>query len=272
MRKIDEIYRGLCKDLINKGKPVGNTLELKNVQFTISDINENIIGIRNISAAYLFGEWLWYFSGKNNTKFISSFGSLWEKLSDDGVTNNSAYGYIMKYKFGFDQVEKIIELLTIDPNSRRAVINLNTPNENVIETKDEPCTIALDYYIRDNKLFCTGIMRSNDIWFGLPYDIAFFMELQKYIANRLRVEYGTYTHFVVSLHLYEKNLESIKKIVDDPVQKIITYDEIKFWTNLRFVTELMTVITNHCDSSEVKKIMLKLATTNFDYKEIYYED
>lgn len=272
MRRIDEIYKKLCYDLISHGDKINNTLELRNIRFTIPNINENIVGIRNLSAAYLFGEWLWYLSGKNDTKFISSFGSMWEKLSDDGITNNSAYGYIMKYKFGFDQVEKIIELLTIDPNSRRAVINLNTPNKNVIETKDEPCTIALDYYIRNNKLFCTGMMRSNDIWFGLPYDIAFFMQLQKYIANRLHVDYGTYTHFVVSLHVYKKNIDNIKSIVKNPIQKLILYDDFKFWKNIDFVTKLIDTAIRHCKRDTIKNLMLKLAATNFDYNEVYYED
>ena len=88
--------------------------------------------------------------------------------------------------------------MTVDPNTRRAVVNINVPNVNVIETKDEPCTIALQFLNRDGKLHCTAIMRSNDIWFGTPYDWAFFIELQKVIADKLGLGYGTYTHFATS--------------------------------------------------------------------------
>lgn len=269
MRKIDKIYLKYCYDLFHHGKQVGNTLELRNVKFTVPDITENIISVRNLSAAYLFGEWLWYFDGKNDVDFISAFGSMWKKLSDDGVTNNSAYGYIMKYKFGFDQIEKVIELLKKDPNSRRAVINLNTPNENVIETKDEPCTIALDFFIRNNKLYCTGMMRSNDIWFGLPYDIAFFMELQKLIADTIGVRYGTYTHFAVSLHAYDKNLKQIQNVVENPVQRLIIFDKDKFWKNRIFVTAIIdSLCMEHYDPNYIKQSLLVLATNNFGYKEM----
>lgn len=273
MRKIDKIYLKYCYDLLHHGKQVGNTLELRNVKFTVPDITENIISVRNLSAAYLFGEWLWYFDGKNDVDFISAFGSMWKKLSDDGVTNNSAYGYIMRYKFGFDQIEKVIELLKKDPNSRRAVINLNTPNEDVIETKDEPCTIALDFLIRDNKLYCTGMMRSNDIWFGLPYDIAFFMELQKLIADVIGVEYGTYTHFAVSLHAYDKNLKQIQDVVENSVQRLIIFDKDKFWKNRIFVTKIIdSLCMGHYDSNYIKESLLTLAANNFGYKEMEIKD
>lgn len=225
---IDTIYLSLCKDLLKAPRVGttrdGSTRELLNVKFVLKDINKNIVSVRGLSPSYLCGELLWYFSGLNSLEFISRFSKFWEKLSDDGETSNSAYGYIMQHKFGFNQIEKVIEQLTVDPYSRRAVINLNTPNERMIETKDEPCTIALQFMIRKGKLDCTAIMRSNDIWFGTPYDVAFFTELQKYIAQRLGVGYGWYTHFATSLHLIDRNYEQVKNIVDHPESRKMSID------------------------------------------------
>ena len=79
-------------------------------------------------------------------------------------------------------------------------------------------------YIRDGKLNCTGIMRSNDIWLGTPYDITFFTELQKYIAHRVGVEYGTYTHFVTSIHAYDRNFQDIKEVLTRNVSSKLTVD------------------------------------------------
>ncbi len=269
MREIDQIYLNLCKDLYTEGKKVGNTRELSNVTITLNNIEENVVGIRNISASYLFGEWLWYFTARNNTKFISKFGSMWEKLSDDGITNNSAYGYIMMQKFGFDQIAKVIELLKADPNSRRAVINLNTPNQRVIETKDEPCTIALQFRIRNNKLYCTTMMRSNDIWFGLPYDIAFFTELQMFIADALGIEYGSYTHFDVSLHVYEKDIPKIQNIVFYRFkEKIITFDRKKFHKYCHSMADCIgSLCCQDYDADIIRRITLNVAKELFDYKE-----
>lgn len=266
-REIDFKYYDLCSKLICSKNQVTSTREINNVRVILEDITQNIVSIRNISPGYLFAEQLWYFTGRNDVQFISTFGSMWERLSDDGKTNNSAYGYLMKKAFGFDQIEKIIELLRIDPNSRRAVINLNTPNEHVIETKDEPCTIALQFLIRDGKLHCTGMMRSNDIWFGFPYDIAFFTELQMFIADRLKVGYGTYTHFVVSMHLYDRNYEEVKAIVENPISHVISYDRKKFHENKLFVAELLDVAIRNCSKEFCRERIVDFARDYFDFKE-----
>lgn len=221
---IDDIYRETCNRLLNEGSLVNNTRELNNFSFTLTNIRNNVINIRNISKSYLFGELLWYMTARNDIGFIQKFSGFWGRISDDGETSNSAYGHILFKRHGFDQVHKIIELLIADPNSRRAVLNFNVPNVNVIETKDEICTIALQMYIRDGKLNCTGIMRSNDIWLGTPYDVTFFTELQKYIAHRVGVEYGTYTHFVTSIHAYDRNFEDLKGVLDRKATTRLTVD------------------------------------------------
>jgi len=236
---IDDIYLTVAKDLLKPGtQKVGDTRELNNVKLVLKDITNNIVSIRGISPSYLFGELLWYFSGDNSLDFISKFSSFWNHISDDGKTCNSAYGYLIQRKHGFDQMEKVLTILQNDPNSRRAKININFPNEKVDTTKDEPCTMSLHFMIRQNKLDCTAIMRSNDIWFGLPYDVAFFTELQKYIADRLGIGYGTYTHFAVSLHVYERDIDKLSKIVENPVSKPIVFDRSGFYSNLSKLYEV----------------------------------
>lgn len=221
-------YRKVCKDLLNCQNHIKNNAhrgasnELVNYQFTVDDLENNILTLktRDISYTYLAGESLWYWEGRNDVNFISKFGKMWSKLTDDGITNNSAYGYILKEKHGFNQIEKIIDLLKKDPQTRRAVLNINIPNENVITTKDEMCTICLNFQIRNNKLNCTGVMRSNDVIFGLTYDFTYFTEIQKYIARKLKIRVGSYTHFAMSMHYYDKDLPLIKKIANGSLETL----------------------------------------------------
>lgn len=219
-KTVNVAYRQVCKDLIEKSHVMetknirGNTRELCNYTFTVEDIDDPIISLvtGKCDYNYLAGEILWYWNSRNDVDFIGKFGKMWTKLTDDGVHNNSAYGYILKEKHGFDQIEKIIDLLKYDKYSRRAVLNINVPNENVIETKDEMCTVCLIYQIRDDKLHCTCVMRSNDIRFGTRNDLGYFLTLQKYIADRLGVAYGTYTHFAASIHVYDKDYDYVKSV------------------------------------------------------------
>lgn len=248
---IDSIYLTLCKDL-TRATVVGNTRELLDVKFVLTDITKNIVSVRGISPSYLCGELLWYFNGMNSTEFISRFSKFWEKISDDGQTSNSAYGFLMQEKFGFDQIETVIKLLKYDPNSRRAVINLNTPHPGVMITKDEPCTIALQFRIRKGKLDCTAMMRSNDIWFGTPYDVAFFTELQKYIAQRLDVEYGWYTHFATSLHLYDRDMDKVLNVLDRAESHPISID-VK--TLMEWKKTILCALEEHRDMDQKNLIV-----------------
>lgn len=226
-RDVDSAYYGTCEQLL-AAPYVGNTREILNAKIQILDVSNPVVSIRDISVEYLFGELIWYFSCRNDLKFISKFSSFWNHLSDDGETCNSAYGHIIFQKHGFNQLDKVIELLEKDPTSRRAVINLNVPNRCVIETKDEPCTISIQFLLRGNKVHCTVYMRSNDIWFGFPYDIVFFTELQRIVAEYLNAELGTYTHLAGSLHMYDRDEAKIQKIVNNPVSNPVTFDHERF--------------------------------------------
>ena len=59
-------------------------------------------------------------------------------------------------------------------------------------------------------------MRSNDLWFGFPFDVFQFTCLQVYLAMKLNIGICSYTHIAGSLHLYkrdyEKSLENIKEM------------------------------------------------------------
>lgn len=224
-RNMNEAYCDLASAIQKDGALVRNTIELNNVKFTIAPDGNMISSCRDMSLAYLLGEFLWYYTYRNDVDFISKFSKLWKRISDDGRTNNSAYGYILFKKYGFDQIHTAVNLLKEDPESRRAVVNINVPNEKVLTTKDEPCTIALQFYIRHEQLCCTAIMRSCDMWFGLPYDVVFFQSLQQLVALCLDIPVGPYTHFAVSLHIYIKDLEKMTSL--DPRAPKVCFDALK---------------------------------------------
>ena len=257
---MDTIYKKICQDLINTGREIRGTRELNNYSFTLTNLDNNVINVRNISKSYICGELLWYALGRNDVGFINKFAGLWGRISDDGETSYSAYGDIVFKRHGFDQVDKIIELLCVDPDSRRAVINFNVPNKNVIETKDEICTIGLQFLIRDGKLNCYGIMRSNDVWYGLPYDVIFFTELTKYIARRLRIPYGTYTHNVISLHVYDRNYYDIVEAFGAEPKTKLTVDFEKIMLHKHLLERIVetsdepkTDLPKFCETFEILK-------------------
>ena len=205
-------YRLLSKDcggvkqVSRDGEVVG---EIINATTVLSDPTNNIMknSLRNMPMKYAIGELLWYMSHNNKLREIQKYTKGWDRMSDDGVTVNSNYGWCIRDKYGFDQWEWCKQELNNNPNSRRAVIHIKEPSDK--DSKDVNCTVCLQFFIRDEKLYCTTYMRSNDIWLGYPYDVFQFTCMQILMSMELGIELGTYTHIAGSLHLYGRNYVNI---------------------------------------------------------------
>lgn len=165
--------------------------------------------IRNLPMRYAVGEMLWYMSGQNRLKEIQKYTQAWDRMSDDGIHVNSNYGHCIQHKFGFDQWEYVKTLLRKDLNSRQAVIHIKTADSR--PSKDVNCTVCLQFFVREDKLYLTTYMRSNDIWMGFPYDVFQFTAMQVLMSMELGLELGTYTHIAGSLHLYKRDWKPIEE-------------------------------------------------------------
>lgn len=195
-------------DSSRDGSVVG---EICDAVFCVQDPTRNIVTsrIRNMPMRYAIGELAWYLAGSNRVSDIARFAKKWVDISDDGVTNNSAYGWRIHDKFDFDQWEYVKGLMQRDPNTRQAVIHIKDADNR--PTKDTPCTMYLQFMLRDSKLNLSVHMRSNDIWMGVPYDMFSFCFLQMKMAMELGVEIGEYTHYAGSLHMYSRDYQAALK-------------------------------------------------------------
>lgn len=193
------------------GEVVGEVL---NAITVIEDPTRCILNskIRNMSIRYAIGELIWYNSSNPSVKEIGKYTKAWERMSDDGQTVNSNYGYCIRKKFGFDQWEEIKTLLSKDSNSRQAVIHIKEARDLVNNpTNDVNCTVCLQFFVREGKLYMTTYMRSNDIWMGFPYDVFQFTYMQILLSMELGLELGSYTHIAGSLHLYKRDADKVKQ-------------------------------------------------------------
>ena len=179
--------------------------EILNAVTVITDPTRGIVqsDVRKMPMRYAVGELMWYLSGNRKLSAIQNYTHAWDRMSDDGKTVNSNYGWCIYHKYGFDQWEYVKDLLIHDPNSRQAVLHIKTADDQ--PSNDVNCTVCLQFLLRDGKLHATVYMRSNDIWMGFPYDVFSFTALQCKMAMELGVGIGTYTHIAGSLHLYERN-------------------------------------------------------------------
>jgi thymidylate synthase len=141
------------------------------------------------------------YASKNFEKFMERDGTFW-----------GSYGT----RVG-DQVNYAVRKLTNDPQTRQAVVTLwDNQLDNIPLKRDYPCTVGFNFTLNMAKaeLDMNVLMRSNDVWLGLPYDMFQFTQLQCTVARALGVTPGTYTHTTWSLHIYREHLEVASKLHD----------------------------------------------------------
>lgn len=216
VENIDEAWEEWYNLLSNKtsimesrdGDVVG---EVINATTVITDPTRCILKskIRKLPMKYCIGELLWYLSGNNSLQSIGLFTKTWERMSDDGMSVNSNYGYCIQDKYGFDQWDYVRTLLRTESNTRQAILHIKTADNR--ESKDVNCTVCCQFFIREDKLYMTTYMRSNDLWMGFPNDVFQFTCMQILMAMQLGLELGTYTHIAGSLHLYKRDYETGEK-------------------------------------------------------------
>lgn len=125
-----------------------------------------------------------------------------------------AYGDRIGY-----QLLEIVRKLKQDPNTRQAIVSLWNPMlDNIPFKHDYPCTLGMGFSTNDaGQLDIDVMMRSNDVWLGVPYDWCQFSVMQQTVASLLGRDVGVYRHVVLSMHMYERDVvKTFEKLHTEP--------------------------------------------------------
>lgn len=140
---------------------------------------------RQMGYRFLAAEAAWILSGDNRVSSIAPYAKHIKQFSDDGISYFGAYGPPF-----VEQASYVADSLYRDPMTRQAVMTIWRQRPR--ETKDVPCTVALQWVCRDKSLHCIATMRSSDAWLGWVYDVFNFSMMSAYTLLLLRQrDYGT---------------------------------------------------------------------------------
>ena len=121
-------------------------------------------------------------------------------LDFEGERGNWKYTYHSRYK---DQYGFVIDELRRDPDTRRAVMDIRSPED--IGSDDPACWQHIQFFNRDGKLHAVTLFRSNDAVKAAFANMFALIMLQKRVADAVGLEVGTYTHRANSYHCYSKD-------------------------------------------------------------------
>ncbi len=230
-------------------------LEKFNYQFTITkptveSIVTNDLERNVVIADYSNKEFLAYNSTEPNlkerAKLFFNISSFWKKLVNPDGTLNSDYGYLvfMNKSSGSDhevffgehpQFGKDVKIQTPmrrtpwdwakmclrkDKDTRQSILRFSLPEHQWDGNRDQVCTLHGVFSIRDDKLNLTINMRSNDLLLGLVYDLPWFISLMYKMRIELidiypNLEIGEYTHYVHNIHIYERDIAKVQKMIGE---------------------------------------------------------
>jgi len=234
-----EAYLGVLKDVRDnyefKCAPRGFDIrEITDYMFTITNPTLDPIVTKDLKrnkviAKYYEKERELYDSCSNSVEDFAAASKFWQKLANPDGTVNSAYGYLIwkNRSMGNKQFsnnrfmtpwEWAVESLKRDKDTRQAFVKFSLPEHQWLENKDQTCTLHGNFHIREDKLYLTIVMRSNDVTLGLIYDVVWFISLMEKMRKELLslypdLEIGTYTHIAHSMHMYERDLDKINKTI-----------------------------------------------------------
>lgn len=204
----------------------GQTREILHAALSISNPRQRWVQSRSpaINTAFAIAEIIWIIRGRNDRRFLSYWNRSLSKFVGNAHFLHGAYGHRLVHHFGFDQLVRAAKILDSSPDSRQLVLQIWDPTTDMPfgsgreQSKDIPCNVLSMLKVRRGRLEWMQIMRSNDLFRGLPYNLVQFTSLQEIIAGWLAIAPGTFNQLSDSLHVYETDLQNfrIQKRPDPP--------------------------------------------------------
>lgn len=169
---------------------------------------------------YTERELQWYLSGE--TSADSAPSDFWKTIENEEGQINSNYGHITLYdrsEFYTTPYFFALRALRQDKDTRQAICRYNKAKHAKLNPKDFVCTMYQNFHIREDELYSTVRMRSADLFTGPVYDLPWFAYLMEKMLEDLKPKYpllkmGQLTFSADSLHIYERDVDKIVKMID----------------------------------------------------------
>lgn len=175
-----------------------------------------------INPAFAIVESFWILAGRNDAKLVNFWNPALPRFAGSTDCYPGAYGHRLRKRYELDQIEAAFKVLSANPNGRQVMLQIWDPRtdtplpDGTPAAADIPCNICSLIKVRDGRLEWLQLLRSNDLFRGLPYNLVQFTILQEVMAGWLGLELGSYHHIADSLHVYEADLDNLA-IADEPL-------------------------------------------------------
>lgn len=216
-------YLNLMQKILDEGVPSEdrtgvNTLSIFGTMLEF-DLQKGfpILTTKALNFKNIATELLWFISGKESTTYLDEMNNpIWREWVTDGKLHEG-YGkqwrnfHDTRFLGGaIDQLTNVIQEIKTNPNSRRLLVSAWNPLT-VDKATLPPCHVMFQFYVRDSELSCGFVLRSNDVFLGMPYNIASYALLTHLVAHVTGLKVGKLVyHCIGDCHLYANHIEQAR--------------------------------------------------------------
>lgn len=225
MSAFDATYQGLLRQIFEQGVSERNARTghevraIPGLHFS-HDLERDgfpLLSLRKIPVRMFVAEQVWFIAGvRKPADFLREFTKIWDAFTNPADVVTVAYGYRWRRHFGRDQLKLLLDLLKKDPSSRHGVVVTWDPAQDGLggaKKANVPCPYTFTVNIIGGRLHFHNIVRSNDMVLGFPSDVAGFALLQYFLAQKLGVRPGVYSHSISNAHIYDNQYAAVEEML-----------------------------------------------------------
>jgi thymidylate synthase len=215
-------YHDLLRLVLEKGRPRADrtgtgTLSIFGAQARF-DLRETfpLLTTKKLHLKSIIHELLWFLRGDTNVAYLKEHGvTIWNEWADEQGDLGRVYGAQWRDWRGpnderIDQIDRLIEQIKTNPDSRRLIITAWNPAE-VDAMALPPCHALFQFHVQDGALSCQLYQRSADLFLGVPFNIASYALLTRMVAQVCGLTSGEFIHTFGDLHLYRNHLAQARE-------------------------------------------------------------
>jgi thymidylate synthase len=214
-------YHELLRHLLDQGAPKTDrtgtgTRSVFGWQMRF-DLREGfpLVTTKKLHLKSIVHELLWFLSGDTNVRYLREHGvTIWDEWADANGELGPVYGaQWRRWKSAdgreIDQIQRAVELLRTDPDSRRIIVNAWNVGE-LSRMALTPCHALFQFYVAGGRLSCQLYQRSADVFLGVPFNIASYALLTHMVAQQVDLDVGEFIWTGGDTHLYVNHVEQAR--------------------------------------------------------------
>lgn len=216
---VNQAYESLLRNVLKNGNhktdrtSVG-TISLFGPQIEF-DLQESfpLLTTKKVWFKGVVHELLWMLSGSTNIKYLTDNNvHIWDDWADDEGNLGPVYGRQWRNFNGqnIDQISDVVSQIVNNPDSRRHIVCAWNPAE-VSLMKLPPCHAFYQFYVNDKYLSSKLYIRSNDLFLGLPFNLASYAVLTYMIGHVCNLSPDRIIITIGDAHIYKNHIDQVNE-------------------------------------------------------------